>query len=63
MGLCSTVIPIILEFTIDGLVISPLLSGNDLSGEIFQSATEKLAKVLSVDPSRQRLDSIHRGGP
>lgn len=36
-----------------------LLSGNDLSGQIFQTATEKLAKLFSIDPSWQRLDSIH----
>jgi hypothetical protein len=36
-----------------------LLAVNDLSKEIFQAATEKLAKVFSVDPSRQRLDSTH----
>jgi len=36
-----------------------LLSGNDLSGLIFQTATEKLAKLFSVNPSRQRLDSTH----
>ena len=36
-----------------------LLSGNGLSGLIFQTATEKLAKLFSIDPSRQRLDSIH----
>jgi hypothetical protein len=36
-----------------------LLSGNDLSGLIFQTATEKLAKLFSVNPSHQRLDSTH----
>jgi len=36
-----------------------LLAGNDLSGVIFERATEKLAKVFSIDPSRQRLDSVH----
>lgn len=35
-----------------------LLSGNDLSGLIFQTATEKLAKLFSIDPSWQRLDSV-----
>jgi hypothetical protein len=36
-----------------------LLSENDLSVTIFTTATEKLAKLFSVDPSRQRLDSTH----
>lgn len=36
-----------------------LLSGNDLSGLIFQTATEKLAKLFSVNSSHQRLDSTH----
>jgi hypothetical protein len=36
-----------------------LLSGSDLSGVIFTEATEKLAKLFSVNPSRQRLDSTH----
>lgn len=36
-----------------------ILSENDLCGTIFTAATDKLAKLFSIDPARQRLDSTH----
>jgi hypothetical protein len=36
-----------------------LVTEKDLSGTLFETVTDKLAKVFSVDPSRQRQDSMH----
>ena len=36
-----------------------LLSEQNLYGVLFESVTNKLAKVFSVDTSRQRYDSVH----
>jgi hypothetical protein len=36
-----------------------LLTGQNLYGVLFESVTDSLAKVFSVDTSRQRYDSVH----
>ena len=36
-----------------------LLTDQNLYGVLFESVTDKLAKVFSVDTSRQRYDSVH----
>jgi hypothetical protein len=36
-----------------------LLTDQNLYGVLFESVTDKLAKVFSVDASRQRYDSVH----
>jgi len=36
-----------------------LLADNDLSTAVFETVTDKLAKVFSVDPAWQRQDSVH----
>jgi hypothetical protein len=38
-----------------------LMAEHDIDGVMFEKLTDKLSKVFSVDPSNQRIDSVHIG--